>query len=240
MEQMLHPVGQPRPGRLFHPKLWLMRFVPADPGIDRIPDLYRLVVTSRNITADSSWDLVIAVDGIIAGKVTQTDNAPLSRLITALPALSFHELSEARRDRLEHLAKDVRRVSWDLPAGIQNLWFHVFGVKGLRATPDFRGTKRLVVAPFMTEGGLKFVSQQDNAPTAMISTPESFDAFLLDSAARKNPMWVLNPLAGLTAEDGAEEFRDRRHGDRSNSKHSPAHRPEPGSSVWPARKSHCG
>ncbi len=50
LEQVLHPVVEPIPGHLFHPKFWLLKFVPAgDPAAPLVESLFRLVVTSRNI-----------------------------------------------------------------------------------------------------------------------------------------------------------------------------------------------
>src|SRR3954466_1465246 len=48
LEPMVHAVRQPRPGRLFHPKLWAVRYVDADGA----PTILRLLVLSRNLTAD--------------------------------------------------------------------------------------------------------------------------------------------------------------------------------------------
>jgi hypothetical protein len=42
LEQAVHPVQRPRPGRLFHPKMWLVRYAGEDDW------LLRLVVLSRN------------------------------------------------------------------------------------------------------------------------------------------------------------------------------------------------
>lgn len=58
LEPMLVGVGSPGRG-VFHPKLWLMRFDVEDGA----QPLLRLLVLSRNITRDRSWDLVLRLEG---------------------------------------------------------------------------------------------------------------------------------------------------------------------------------
>lgn len=42
----------------FHPKLWLLRYVAQGEAVK-----YRLIVLSRNLTLDRSWDLAVSLDG---------------------------------------------------------------------------------------------------------------------------------------------------------------------------------
>ena len=58
LESSLHPVKAPN-GGVFHPKLWILRFIPADDGKPTI----RLAVLSRNLTLDRSWDIALASEG---------------------------------------------------------------------------------------------------------------------------------------------------------------------------------
>ncbi|WP_199185328.1 hypothetical protein [Cryobacterium sp. Y50] len=53
LEPMLHPVTARCPGGLFHPKVWILEY---GRGSDRA---YRLLCSSRNLTADRSWDMVV-------------------------------------------------------------------------------------------------------------------------------------------------------------------------------------
>lgn len=76
MEEMIHEVSA-RHGGAFHPKLWVLRFLPDDP---RKVSCIRLLILSRNLTDDRSWDLSLCLEGKPKGGVT--------RRIGRLPALS--------------------------------------------------------------------------------------------------------------------------------------------------------
>ena len=74
LEPVVHEVHRPRPGRLFHPKLWLLRYVSDD------ETAIRLLVPTRNLTNDASWDAVLRLDGSPAGGPSSA-NRPLADLI---------------------------------------------------------------------------------------------------------------------------------------------------------------
>src|SRR5699024_5635717 len=58
LEDSLHEVEAPREGALFHPKLWAIRYRRAHDG----SYFHRVVVGSRNLTLDSSWDTALVLD----------------------------------------------------------------------------------------------------------------------------------------------------------------------------------
>ena len=70
-------------GGVFHPKIWLLRFRSQSDDDDVV---FRLLVLSRNLTNDRSWDLSLSVDGT-PGKRGVSGNRPLAELIR--PSLIF-------------------------------------------------------------------------------------------------------------------------------------------------------
>ena len=48
--------------RSFHPKTWFLKFT-----ADGLPDKYRLIVMSRNLTFDRSWDVALRLDSAAGG-----------------------------------------------------------------------------------------------------------------------------------------------------------------------------
>ena len=58
LERSVVPVKAPRPGGIFHPKVWVIRFAAPD-GDVRL----RFLCLSRNLTFDRSWDTVLRLDG---------------------------------------------------------------------------------------------------------------------------------------------------------------------------------
>jgi hypothetical protein len=124
LEGMIHQVRRPRPGRLFHPKLWLVRYV-NEAG----ESAHRLLVLSRNLTADRAWDTCLRLDGRLGRRVRQ-ENQPLADLLLWL----LHDnhcvtsVSEDRNERVTSLAAEVRRVEWALPEYVDDLNIYVLGI----------------------------------------------------------------------------------------------------------------
>jgi hypothetical protein len=72
LEPMVHSVRRPRPGHLFHPKLWLLRYASED------EIAYRLLCLTRNLTTDHSWDAVLRLDGMPSGRPAAANRCRIS------------------------------------------------------------------------------------------------------------------------------------------------------------------
>jgi hypothetical protein len=192
LETMVHPVRRPRPGRLFHPKLWALRFW------DEANQTYlaRLLVLSRNLTSDRSWDACLRLDGYVTTK-RQASNKPIADLIGHTLSLAI-DLPIARRVAIEQLAEDLRRVEWDLPEGAETLAFHAIGLRS-ETRPDFSGGRHLIVSPFCNHAGLDLVapSSQD---VVLVGRQEELDR-LPEDALNGFDVHVVNELAGLPPDD---------------------------------------
>jgi hypothetical protein len=150
LEDAVHQVTPPRPGGVFHPKMWLLRFTPKDPN-DSIA--YRLLVLSRNLTFDRSWDTVLTLDGELLNRQRGLSmNRPLSEFVAALPRMAQAagtELSDTARARALRFATEVRRVDWWLPDGFDSLTFHPIGHDGRPNWPVTDLRRLMVLSPFM-------------------------------------------------------------------------------------------
>jgi len=122
LEPMVHQVSARR--GLFHPKVWLLEF---EKDSER---LYRFLCTSRNLTADSSWDLLVRLDGEPrqGPEDAVPDGGPLARFIAGLPDLCTVKPDAERLARVRGLASRVEDVRWGLPEGIQRLAFRPLGM----------------------------------------------------------------------------------------------------------------
>lgn len=99
-EGSVHEVAAPQEGRLFHPKVWALRFVAAD-------DVrHRLVVLSRNLTLDRSWDTALVLDEDGDGPVV--DPGPAADFVAALPGLALRPVPEDRQRQVASLAESLR------------------------------------------------------------------------------------------------------------------------------------
>lgn len=161
LEDAVHPVTPPRPGGVFHPKVWVLRFAPDDADE---PVRYRLAVLSRNLTFDRSWDVALALDGELrARRRAFASNRPLSDFIAALPLMARAAgtvLSAAATERAALLADEVRRVDWTLPADFHKLAFHPIGHDGRGTWPVDDVRRLMVISPFVDGSALARLREQ--------------------------------------------------------------------------------
>ena len=119
LESSVHPVRAPN-GGVFHPKVWLARFISDD---ESVQPLYRLAILSRNLTFDRSWDVALASEGCVRGG-NKKSNRPLSELVAGLPALAAkanRPLQSKVAERVRYLAADARRTAFPAPDGFEFL-----------------------------------------------------------------------------------------------------------------------
>ena len=207
LEPMVHPVRRPRPGFLFHPKVWFLRYT-AD---DR-PDAYRLLCSTRNLADSRAWDAVVTLDGVDTGH-RRDENRPLAALLRQLPRWTVNDLSQARRARVDDLAERAHRIAWTLPEAVQELHLHAFGVPRHESQADFRGYRHLVVSPFLDDSGVRHVLGGNPKNVALVSRPEALDALGPDLLAglshpAGDAAFVLDPLAGFGLTDLEEPATD--------------------------------
>jgi len=201
LEPMVHEVRRPRPGHLFHPKIWVLRYT-----CDGEAPRHRLLCVTRNLTREHSWDAVVRLDGAVTGG-PKAANRPLAQLLRALPWLAITSLPDARVDRVMALADEVRHVVWERPDCVDEISFHVFGVTGVRPAPDFTGYRHLVVAPFLNDAGLDTVAP-DSPNAAVVSRVDDLDRLSPDSAVRITS-YVVSAVAGLDDPSGSDDPADQ-------------------------------
>lgn len=153
LERIIVEVGAPS-GGAFHPKIWALRFKPV--RSDK-PTRLRLLVLSRNLTRDRSWDIALTLDGVVARR-PQALNRPLADLIRRLPDFATAGLPEGARDLTEEIAEDLRRTDWSLPEPFQSLAFAVNGLGGKQWRPE--PCARLgVISPFCDDTALSMLAE---------------------------------------------------------------------------------
>ncbi|MDN3585015.1 phospholipase D family protein [Mucilaginibacter flavus] len=139
----------PKPERSFHPKVWIIRFK----GENAIR--YRIIVMSRNLTFDRSWDVVFQVEGEVQPerKNSYGRNRPLVDFAKYLVNMSPEDWSA------QFLA-DLGKVQFTLDGqGIDEFDFLPMGI------PKYSGEGFLserydqlaVVSPFVSKTGLTYL-----------------------------------------------------------------------------------
>ena len=201
LEDVVHGVRRPRPGHIFHPKVWALRYL--DPSGE---PLYRLLVLSRNLTADRSWDTLLWLDGR-PGEPDSATNAPLTRFIGALPGLTVMQLSPERQARLTALAEELNRVSWDRPEGARQVRFHPIGLPGAPPFPveeRFAGYRKLVVSPYVRDGAIRRILRPRRGEEGVLVSRGAELAALEEGLTEHLEVYELDPTASLSGDDREE------------------------------------
>ena len=150
LEASVHEVRAVRDGGVFHPKVWIVRYV-----ADGEPVKYRLLCASRNLTFDRSWDTLLVLDGV-TGKEATKKNEPISRFIRSLQEMAVHELTANIKNTLAEMAKELGYVDFQLPDHIEDIEFWPIGLPGEQDVWPFPDSaeRGLVIAPFVSESTL--------------------------------------------------------------------------------------
>lgn len=173
LEDCVLPVRVPREQGIFHPKVWLLRFVSEDDDV-----LLRALVMSRNLTFDRSWDTVLCLEGEPRGRRVR-DSYGLADLVRALPAHSTRPVDARRRGFIEDLAEQVAHTQFSAPEPfLENAVFHAIGVEGRRFEPRIEGTGRrvLCVSPFLSSAAIEEAAELASDERILISRDDQLNA----------------------------------------------------------------
>ena len=191
LESSVHPVRAPG-GGVFHPKVWVARFRPREPGSataagradgrqDSSDDrpLLRVAILTRNLTFDRSWDVALASEARPEPERLSEPCQPLTELISALPDLATTPLPSDSVARVRTLADQVGRTRFPAPPGFfrNPIKYHVVGLPGTRPPwrPISHGRRTLAVAPFVNRTGLEAVRGPAGGEGLLVSLQSELD-----------------------------------------------------------------
>ena len=198
LESGIHAVRPPEPGHIFHPKIWVLRFLDGS----QEPS-YRLLVLSRNLTASRSWDTILWLDGQLERRLSET-SAPLAQFVRELPGLAVMPVPPVRHSILTELADQLRRVEWELPNGVREARFHPIGLPHSRRFPveeHFSGYRKLAISPYVRAGALRRILRPRVGQTAvLVSRGEELDALPSDALEHLD-VYEIDPAVSLSLDD---------------------------------------
>ena len=166
LEDMVHEISIDSKG-VFHPKIWIIRFKSEE----NCKSYYRLIVLSRNITKDRSWDVSLQLDGIKSGKLNE-NNIPLSEFVRKLPKWCYPKLRSNRQASISKFSDDIRYVKWKSPEHFKAPKFYFPGIQEYTWNPP-KAKDVLVISPFCKREALEILKNQIKRPTALISRPQT-------------------------------------------------------------------
>ncbi len=147
----------------FHPKFWLIRYVDENGT-----PLYRVVVLSRNLTFDRSWDVTFTMDGKVNGRKT-LKNSPVVDFVSYLTSnLPSDENAKTKLKKIRTIIRELPYVHFELNSReFEDFEFLPTGVKssdgGFHSTNDkpfaplFEDSfhEILIMSPFLTNSVIK-------------------------------------------------------------------------------------
>lgn len=183
----------------FHPKVWALRYF-SDEGLVA----YRLLVLSRNLTFDRSWDVSLQLDGVLT-KRSRPTNKPLADFVKLLPSLARRELSQERLAQVKLISSELRKVEWDRVDGFdEEMVFWPLGLSRTDQRPlQGRIDKLLVISPFVNDGFWDVAGGTDlkrGSKNSLVARPEEIDAMGEDAAAFGD-LFVLEQESLATEDD---------------------------------------
>lgn len=206
LEDMVYEVTAPH-GGAFHPKVWLLRFTSQTDA-----PILRLLVLSRNLTDDRSWDISLSLDGTIGGK-----NVPGNKPLCAMLELTIKQgkrLDASRASNADSLLADALRCEWELPTGFEELRFHALGVGKQKQAwyplPEAGCWDSLgVVSPFVRPEALRALAESCTEQPFLITRAEELDALPADAIASFSTPWLMDERAEVGDTEEAIDGRER-------------------------------
>lgn len=185
LEDCLVPVVPQSPGQSFHPKIWVIRFLPEHQDN---PVRFRLLVLSRNLTFDRSWDLAASLEGEVTEQ-PQPVNSPLVDFLHYL----LEQKEETSRDERAFL-QQLGKVDFKVPAGFATLKFHPIGIPGhTGGVPDYNPEHLVIVSPFVQDAPLQKFLSDDLQQAFLFSRYEELHGLSPETLSAYNA-YHLNPV----------------------------------------------
>ena len=164
LEPMIYEMKSPK-GGIFHPKMVLVRYKDGD-GYKQM----RLVVMTRNLTFDKSWDVAVILDGEVDPGKRSSKNDVLAKFIHSLS--STEGLSEKRRAVINSLRTDLAHVRFLPPEGYSQYDFHAPHIDGIDWIPNQEIEEWGIISPFLTKGAMDALGEGLTEPSFVLSRDE--------------------------------------------------------------------
>lgn len=170
------------PEGVFHPKVWALRY--ARPDGRRT---HRLLVMSRNLTFDRSWDTMLRLDEADAdGSAPTVPGQGFADFVASLPALANGPKSD-----VSSLVDSLAATEFVLPTPFAEGQVWTLGA-GETLNPDWTATRGLLISPFLGAAVVDDLAAQVKE-LRVLSTPNAID--LVGTHPANITYFTLNPAA---------------------------------------------
>lgn len=195
LERSVVPVAPP-PHGIVHPKLWVLRFASGDHVVTRV------LLASRNLTFDRSWDCVLRLDEVDDGAV---DAAPLADLLEATVGLAV-VIDPPRHEAVHAVAEHLRSVRLDLPGSVTAGAILPIGPGLAPVQLPTHADRALVISPFLSDDFLQRINADRST---LVSRHSSLAGIASATLARFNEVWAFDDgSVAVDADDRATAQTD--------------------------------
>jgi len=211
LDNMLVPAFTPKPNGIFHPKVWALRYTPSQGlSAEGAPTVYRLLVLSRNLTFDRSWDVALQLEGELLDRQRNiSTNRPLRDFFSSLPGMAnpARGLLGSQKLVVDTISDEIGRADFEVPSPFDNesLKFFPIGLSKRRDWPFAEYNRLLVVSPFLQAPTMRLLLAQTKR-LHLISTVDSLVA-LPESVSTEIDCWNIAPA--IILDNDAEERTDQ-------------------------------
>lgn len=226
LREVLVPVRAGNKGaggfRSFHPKVWVLHFVPSGTeDDDEAGGIVRLVVSSRNLSRSRSRDLAVTMEGRVTGEAVP-ESAPVAELLRSLPGMVVSQRHcDAREEGLsdegvEGLAKRASHTRFVPPPGFALEGFALGGPARPANAWLPRPCERLaVVSPYLDAATLGAFGAASGAEDLRLASRcgaldalAARDASLVTGVDASWSAWAFEDAEGTDGEEQADEAAD--------------------------------
>ena len=208
LEGCVHLVRAPK-GGVFHPKLWIARFIQSD-GTQYI----RVAILSRNLTFDRSLDLAL-VSEAHPGEETIPGSEPVRDLLEELSSMSRTHIPKALANKLKTLGEQIACCEFLPPEGFYQapIEFQPIGIPGYaRWNPKIANGKRvLAVSPFINGSTLDAIRGLGPIDSRLISRPDELDSIPAECLDAWGSVSVLDDISDSDEEIRSDESESQEH-----------------------------
>ncbi len=182
----------------FHPKIWVIRYKNAIQDV-----LYRVIVLSRNLTFDRSWDVAFKMEGY----VTSHQNAkskPLADFIRHLT--SYHDF-----DKSTEFINELEKVNFEIDNCFNDFQFHPTGFGNYNnPLKKEKWNDLIIVSPFLDRAAVEGFLQAITGKAYLFSRREDLDKIHMKTLQRFNKVYAFsqNIVEGEEYDEIQEEADD--------------------------------
>lgn len=171
LEDALSPILPSSAFSAFHPKVWVIRFTPeGEDDAHPLPVKYRVIVLSRNLTYDRSWDVAASLDGEV-GTLAQAKNRPLCDFVGWLN-------DQDPTPWTKQFIAELKCTTFETPDGFDSHFFHPTGITGHTSSPieHHDSMRTLVLSPFLDTKTVKMLREytKKGCTFCLFSEPHEF------------------------------------------------------------------